>query len=372
MRLREWFVFALLFVFAALTLCACKKAEGEKKESFLQIGEFAVNRISADRTEVTDGAGRKLLLIPRNAPMPKDYNPNQVIRVPVKSVVAYGDFEIATLRALGVLEDTLVGVTRPEKKWYYDDVKNGFKSGKIVFLGEPQSLDYEKLKNQQPELVLTWDPSVIPMLEDLHIPAIVTSTPIAMCLNARMKFVKFLAPFFNKDKEADLYFDKVNKSLIALRERTAQSKNKQKVMWGDIYEKRVLVEPGNAWVGELLGYAQTNYLFNDVYGTSCIEISVERFLHSGEEADVYFTYRSKGAGATSKEALARTNPLVKTIRPLTHGKVFIPLPHYTQSGDKLDEIFTELAAIVHPDVYPDYKLKYFEELPAKEPNTKGK
>jgi iron complex transport system substrate-binding protein len=138
-------------------------------------------------------------------------------------------------------------------------------------------------------------------------------------------------------------------------------------MWGDIYEKRVLVEPGNAWVGELVGLAESDYLFEDVYGTSCIEIAVERFLYSGQEADIFFTYRTKDSGATSKAALARMNPLLADIRPLKHGKVYSPLPHYVQSGDHLDEILTEIAAILHPKVYPNFKRKYFIELPDTDP-----
>ena len=47
--------------------------------------------------------------------------------------------------------------------------------------------------------------------------------------------------------------------------------------------------------------------------------------------------------------------------------MFAPLPHYVQSGDRLDEILTEIAAILHPEVYPDYKWRYFRELPDKEP-----
>ena len=35
--------------------------------------------------------------------------------------------------------------------------------------------------------------------------------------------------------------------------------------------------------------------------------------------------------------------------------MYAPLPHYVQSGDHLDEILTEIAAILHPEVYPDYK-----------------
>jgi iron complex transport system substrate-binding protein len=68
-------------------------------------------------------------------------------------------------------------------------------------------------------------------------------------------------------------------------------------MWGDIYEKRVMVEPGNAWVGELVGLAQSDYLFEDVYGTACIEIAVERFMYSGKDADILFTYRTRRTGS---------------------------------------------------------------------------
>ena len=172
-----------------------------------------------------------------------------------------------------------MGVTTPGRGLVHvDEVKKGMAAGKIAFLGDASSIDFERLKQQQPELVLTWDHAVIPMLDELGIPCAVTSTPVAMCLNARMRFVQFLAPFFDREKDAEAFFDRVNQALLDIRDRTAGCGAPPKVMWGDIYEKRVLVEPGNAWVGELVGLADSDYLFNDVYGTSCIEIAVERFL----------------------------------------------------------------------------------------------
>ncbi len=116
-----------------------------------------------------------------------------------------------------------------------------------------------------------------------------------------------------------------------------------------------------------MGLAQSSYQFEDVFGTSCIEISVERFLYSGETADIFFTYRTRESGATSKAAIARLNPLIKDIAPLHGGKVFAPLPCYIQSMDKLDEILTEISAILHPDRYPGHILRYFEELPDVDP-----
>lgn len=335
--------------------------------SFMTIGDFTVHRISSNWTEVRDGAGRTFVLIPRGQKAPEGYAPHQVVRVPVRRVVAYSPFSVAILKALGVLEDVLVGVTAPRENWHIEEVATGMADGRIVFLGDSNAIDYERLKMQAPELVLTWNYSVIPMMTEMEIPCVITSTPVATCLHARMRFVNFLAPFFNREKEAEAYFTKVSDSLETIRETTRHAQTHPKVMWGDVYTKRVLVEPGNAWVAELVGLVQSNYLFDDVYGRSCIEISLERFLSSGRDADILFTYRTSSSGVTSKAALARLNPLLAGVRPLKEGRVYAPLPHYIQSGDRLDEILTEIAAILHPDCYPGYQLRYFLELPDQDP-----
>lgn len=358
----------LVAVLLLFGLTGCDSARDQDKDSFLQIGEFAVNRQGPKLTEVRDGAGRTLALIPRDAALPEGYPEHMVVRVPVKRVVAYGGFDVAALRVLGVVDEALVGVTKPEEKWYVEDVQKGFATGQIAYLGDATAINFELLKQQRPELVLSWDPSIIPMLNELNIPCIITATPVAMCLNARMSFVRFLAPFFEKEEEARGYFERVSNSLKEIRQLTAGNWDDAKVMWGDMYEKRVLVEPGNAWVGELVGLVESDYLFEDVYGTSCIEISMERFLYSGHEANIYFTYRTPKSGATSKAALKELHPLLADIRPLgPEGRVYAPLPHYSQSGDKLDEIFMEIAAIIHPKLFPGYQLRYFQQLPETDP-----
>lgn len=353
-------IILMIILFLGLSSCV---PESETPSSFINIGEFGVNRVDDHMIKIRDGAGRNLVLIPRGDPKPEGYEPYQVIEIPVRSVVAYGWFDVSILKVLGVIEETLVGVVHPEEEWIVPEVKAGMKSGKIAYLGESSAIDFEKLRAQNPELVLTWDHSIIPMLNEFNIPSAITTTPVAMCLDARMKFVQFLAPFFQKEKEAEQFFARVKGALDKIRQKTSAAKEKPKVMWGDIYEKRVLVEPGNAWVGELIGLSQSEYAFEDVWGTSCIEISIERFLKSGEDSDVLFTYRTPKYGATSKDALSEMNPLLGRIKPLTAGKVYSPLPHYVQSGDKLDEILEEISAVLHPDLYPDYKPKYFMELP---------
>ncbi len=347
-------------------LAACHNDTGSQpRQSFMNIGEFSVNR-KQDYTEVRDGAGRKLALIPRGAKAPAGFTPTSVIETPVRRVVAYRAFEVGILAALGVPE-TLVGVTDSREKWVRDDVRRGFDQGRIAYVGQSSKVDFERIKAQHPDLVMTWDPSIIPMMDSLGIPVIVTTTPVATCLNTHMRFVEFIAPFFGREAQGKAYFEQVATALQEIRDRT-RDLPPPKAMWGDIYEKRVLVEPGNAWVAELIGLAQSNYLFNDIDGTSCIEISTERFIYSGKDADLYFTYRTPERGATSKAALARQNPLIAQIRPLgPEGHVYAPLPGYSQSSDQLDQILIDIAAILHPQAFPGYQVRFFVELPDTDP-----
>ncbi|MCK5101042.1 MAG: ABC transporter substrate-binding protein [Desulfobacteraceae bacterium] len=368
---------AVSIVLVCITTGCSNDNESTAKEkdtedlSFMSIGSFAVNPLGDGFTEVRDGAGRTLILVPRGEDVPDGYDSSQVVRIPVKRVVAYGSFDVAILKALGVVGDVLTGVVTKKEDWHIPEVIKGMQEDRIVFLGGYSAIDFEQMRKAEPELVLTWDMSILPILDEMGVACAITTTPTAMCLNAKMKFVRFIAPFFQKEKKAKQYFEKVSKSLDNIREITKDAKHQPKVMWGDIYEKRVLVEPGNAWVGELVELALSDYQFKDVFGTSCIEISLERFLYSGQDADIFFTYRSPDSGATSKAALARANPLLAQVKPLKDGRVYSPLAHYSQSGDKLDEILTDIAAILHPKCYPDHILRYFRQLPDTDINIKG-
>ena len=343
------------------------KEEQSSDANFMSIGNFSVNRLADGTTRVRDGAGRYLVLVPRDMEVPENLDPAQVVRTPVKRVVAYRYFDVAILKALGVLSDCLVGIQTPREKWVIPEVIEGIESGRITCLGDYNAMDFERLRAVQPELVLTWDMSIIPILNEMNVPCAITTASVAMCLSARMKFIKFLAPFFNREQQAAAFFSRVSDALEQIRMDTIKAGSKPKVIWGDIYEKRVLVEPGNAWVGELVELALSDYQFEDVFGTSCIEISLERFLHSGQDADIFFTYRTPDSGATSKAALAHANPLLAGIKPIKNGRVYSPLPHFIQSGDRLDEILTDIAAILHPESYPGYKIQFFRELPETDP-----
>ena len=261
---------ACFVLLGAWLLGACSQSP-ENDPSFVNIGEFSIKKLPENCTEIRDGAGRILVLVPRGQKPPKGYGKNRIIETPVRRVVAYSGFNIGILKVLGAI-DTLVGVTHKRDYWTIDEVVKGMDSGKIACIGETNAIDFEKLKSIEPDLVLTWDACAISMINELGIPGVITTTGEAMDLNTRMRFARFLALFFNREREADEYVAKVQNAIKSVKDSFLNSDfdkgPRPKVIWGDIYEKRVMVEPGNSWAAEMIELAGGDYLFDDISGAS--------------------------------------------------------------------------------------------------------
>jgi iron complex transport system substrate-binding protein len=280
----------------------------------------------------------------------------------VKSVATDSWRDTSILPALGVI-DKVKAVTGKPKDWTIPKIREGLENGSVVSLGQRHGLDFEQLAKVKPDVFFTWDESLVPMMDELGIPTVVTNTEIARDLDTQIRFINYLAPFFGKQKEADEYVRRAYAALEGIKAKTSRVEKKPKVIWGDVYSKRVLVEPGNSWAAQIVDAAGGDYLFADVSGDTCLEIALERFFFSGNQADIMITYRTPRQGVATKARMAALNKTIAGIKPLNTGKVFYPRKHYSQSADKLDEILVELAAMIHPELYPGHKLKFFAEMP---------
>lgn len=265
-QLKRAVVFICLIFITMVGGCS-DEHKSSQNVTVMDIGEFSCRSLDHRSWEITDGTGRRFLLLPRTKAVPAGFEGLQIIRIPVRRVVAYSGFTVSMMKAIGSL-DTLKGVTKDKGRWTIKAVKNGIEKGDIVFLGNPSSIDYERLKEISPDLVLTWDQTVVSKLSGMGIPVIVTTTGRAMDIETRMRFARFLALFFNKEKEAEEYIQKVQVAINRIKAMDLRPSKPPKVIWGDIYEKRVRVEPGNSWVAQLIRLSGGKYLFEDISGAS--------------------------------------------------------------------------------------------------------
>ncbi len=312
--------------------------------------------------EITDGIGRRFLLVSDTAKQIKNYEKSRIIKIPVKKVVVYSGYSAALIKELGHV-DSIVGVVVEKENWHIPEIRKGMEDGRIVYLGEFTAIDYEKLSALRPDVVFSWDEGIIPKLEEMGIPCVITSTKIAPNLSEHIRFILFLSAFYDEEERAKRFIEEQFRRIEEISSKLKDVNYKPKVIWGDIYPKKVLIEPGNSWAAEAVRKAGAEYLFNDVQGASCMQITVEKFFSRAKYADILITYRGPEEGITSKKEFKESSELLKTIeiRPMKEGRIYFTGWRLWEEADTAGIIY-ELASIFHPDLFPLKKHSYFFEI----------
>jgi iron complex transport system substrate-binding protein len=238
---------------------------GSALAHFEAIGPFSVDSRTDKTYVLTDGLGRNLYLVPRGQKAPAGVNPAHVVKTPVKKVATDSKRDTSLFVALGAIDRVKAVVGKP-KDWTIKRVKKGLQNGSVVSLGLSHGLDYERLAQVKPDVFFTWDESLVPIMEEFGIPTVITNTDTARDLDTQIRFVYFLAPFFNEFAKADKYVERVYRALEQIKAKTVKVTQKPTVIWGDVYSKRVLVEPGNSWAAQIVEASGGEYLFSDVSG----------------------------------------------------------------------------------------------------------
>jgi len=356
------FLYAILFL-ALVSFMYCWGCQ----TNFEQFGEFSIVYKKNGCKEITDGIGRKLFLVPYGYKGPARYNRVNMVRIPVRRVVVCSPYNAALIKAIGCV-NSIVGIISKmmkQKDWHIVEIRNGLDRGKIAYIGQSTSVDYEKLRALKPDVVFVSDESIVPKLDELSIPSVVTTTKIAKDLKVHINFIRFISAFYNREQQAMAFAESQFRRIDRISEMLRHAKSSPSVIWGDIYARKVRVEPGNSWAGQMVVKAGGKYLFQDLEGASCMQVTIEKFFSRAKNVDIFITYRGPESGITSKERLRQSSRLLQTvdIRPMYSGKVYFTGWRLYQSADTAGMI-AELAAIFHPELFPEKKKpQYFFELP---------
>lgn len=315
---------------------------------------------------VTDGEGRNLLLVPKEAEIPEGYDDATVIRTPVENVLFASATQVGLVRPLGVW-DSVGGVTLPEDEWYIDEVKSGLAEGSIRFVdggGYGEQPNYEEIQDLNPDITFVYTGSapqieLINMLEELDLPYAVDNEYMEGHFLGRLEWVKFLGAFFNKDAEAEEFYNSQVSKADEVSEKVA-GLSPVKVAWGQVYDGQVYVPGEESYVAEMVK-AAGGELVTKAPGESSIQVSLEDFYTNLQEADVWIV-------PTTSEFLADYQALLDTAEivsdaPVVQDKaVWQYVESYFQDTDKSADHVVDLAAIFHPDEFSGHEFVGFQKL----------
>ncbi|NND15930.1 MAG: ABC transporter substrate-binding protein [Eudoraea sp.] len=311
-------------------------------------------------------------LVPRGVQVNEDSlnaKADAIIRTPVQKYIATSTTHIAALESLGAL-DALIGFPGTQ---YVSSKKARelIDSKHVQELGANESLNTEMTLALDPEVVFGFSVSdknsSYDFLEDAGIPVLYNGDWTEHSPLGKAEWIRFFAPFFGKEKEADSIFSTIEASYNKARILAAGSQDTPTVMSGALYKDVWYLPAGDSWAAQFVEDANARYLWADSPGTGSLSLSLEHVLERASDADVWIA----ASQFTSIDELLDASVHYAQFKPVKQKKIYTYALKkgatggviYFESGpQRPDLVLKDLIHIFHPHLMPSYQLHFFSPL----------
>jgi iron complex transport system substrate-binding protein len=309
------------------------------------------------------------LLVQRNTPTPAGYSDAQHIEIPVRKVVTLSTSYLPYLDKLGLV-DRIIG---------HDDfryvctpsVRNMIEKGSITEVGEGSLVNVELIMELNPDLVMTFhtgnERDAYPLLIRTGLPVVINAewyeeNPLAMA-----EWIKFIALFFNREKEAEVIFDDIVKRYESLRYSASQVEKRPTVLLGAPFQGTWWVAGGRSFAAQLLEDAGADYLWENNENTGAVPLGFEAVFAHAQDADFWL---NTGNWHFRDDALGHDWRLTE-FRAYREGRMYnnnrrlngLGGNDFWESGKANPHlVLADLIAIFHPELMPDHSLFYYRKL----------
>lgn len=314
-------------------------------------------------------SGYKYLLVKKGTTPPKHEADVKVIYTPIERIVCTSTTHIPLLDYLNISEK-LVGFPTTD---YISSEKTRklVDEGKVEELGAEKGMNIEKLAVLKPEAVMSYtmtaDLGQLKKVQELGIPVILNAEYLEEHPLGRAEWIKFMALFFDKEKEAEAVFTMIEKNYLETKELAASVTKKPTVLSGIIYGDAWFMPGGQNYAAKLISDAGATYLWGSDSTKGFLQISFESVFEKAHAADLWIgvaSFETLEEIKNADERYTKFNPYqVKQVysynarKGAKGGSEFLELGYL-----RPDIILKDLVKIAHPELLPDYQLYFHRRL----------
>ncbi len=292
-----------------------------------------------------------------------------IVPVPVERIVATSTTHIPALEALGVA-DRLVGFTNTQ---YISSeaTRKRIHAGQVQELGNNEAINTEMVLALQPDIIFGFgidgQNKAYETLKRSGIPIVYNGDWTEGSPLGKAEWIKFFAPFFGKEKEADSIFTAIKSDYLKVKSLAEKAQNKPAVLSGALYKDVWYLPAGDSWAAQFLKDANADYLWKNTKGTGSLSLSLENVLERGEKADFWIS----PSEYTSYHGLKEGNPHYTQFDAYKNKKIYTfadtkgatgGLLYYELGPARPDLILKDLVRIFHPELLPNHKPYFFKPL----------
>lgn len=296
-----------------------------------------------------------------------------VIQTPVENFVSLSSTYYPFLDQIGELE-SLIAVD--DATYIYNPtVRVLAESGAIAQIGGGSSMaavDMETLIELNPALIMTSasgleEYDVHPQMLEAGLPVVINSDYLEQSPLGRAEWGKFIAAFFEKEAEADVFFDEAVADYMASKELTAGITDRVTVFTNTDYQGTWYMPGRDSYVALLLGDAGADYLWNDLEGTGSLPLSFEVVLERAQNADYWLNI---GFASTLEDLLAM-DARYADFGAYQNGNIYNfnkrvnengGVDYYESGVAHPELVLRDLIRIFYPDLLPEHELFYYQQL----------
>lgn len=310
------------------------------------------------------------VLVQCGTPAPEGFDDTEIVEVPVSTAVSMSTTYIPHFAELGLL-DQLMGVD--ESDFIYDpDVREKIDAGEIVEIGGGSTVNVELVLDLDPDLIVTYglgspDYDAHPVLLDAGLNVALNSDYMETSPLGRAEWIKFTGLFFNREAEANVFFEGVAERYNQLASQVADVEERPTVLVNGVYSDTWFVAGGGSYTAKLIEDAGAEYLWSDDESSGGLPLSFEAVLERGQDADYWINpnfWFSLADGLAEDERYAE-------FEAFQNGNVYNNNARVNEFGgnDYLesgvvnpDRLLADLIAIFHPELLPEHELFYYQHL----------
>ncbi len=290
------------------------------------------------------------------------------VLIPLKTIAPASVTHYEFLNLLGVL-NTVTGICQADII-YNKEIKKGIEEGRITDLGDAFHINVEKVLQLSPSALImsgyNQKDANAQRISKAGIPVIYNNEWMETSLLGRAEWIKFVAAFYDKSQLADSIFSNIENRYNDIKQKAADIKDKPCIMAGSNFRGTWYMPAGRSFMGQLFADAGSCYFYSNDTTTGSLPLNVEKVLRDFSDTDIWlncnFATLDELLKADSKHALF--NP-VKTKQVYNFNKRMLSSganDFWESAIARPDLILSDVIAILHPEILPDYQLFYAEKL----------
>ncbi|MBQ0767858.1 MAG: ABC transporter substrate-binding protein [Bizionia sp.] len=292
-----------------------------------------------------------------------------IIITPIENVVVTSTTHIPALELLNV-EETLIGFPGTD---YISSKKTRARidANLIRELGKTEGLNTEVVLDINPSVVVAFGVDgknkALETIRKANIPVIYNGDWVEKSPLGKAEWIKFFGALYNKEKQADSIFNRIETDYNDAKKLALYSKTKPTILSGAMYKDIWYLPKGESTEAQFLKDANTNYLWSDTQGTGSLSLNFEVVYEKAKSADIWLS----PSYYLSKEALKKGNAHYSNFDAFKNDKIYTfantagetgGVIYYELGTARPDLVLKDIIKICNPELLPDYTPYFFKPL----------